>query len=145
MPMTSFLDISRLSLQDMRPGGDTSSGKRRRQRLRQSQRRYWSNTIGEDANTTWDRSRSMITLSDDSSDEEAPNQEEEDETAESASVRPGPSGSSSQQSFASRLEDMAAKLDALVRHIQRNVEASNPAGSEATFSILSFMLEDWDR
>lgn len=49
------------------------------------------------------------------------------------------------ETFMSLVEAMSTKLDGLVRHIQRNVEALVPSGSESTFSILSFMLEDWDR
>jgi len=49
------------------------------------------------------------------------------------------------ETFSSRVEDMGTKLDALVRHIKRNVEGLAPAESESTFSILAFVLEDWDR
>ncbi|KAG8998877.1 hypothetical protein FRB93_013444 [Tulasnella sp. JGI-2019a] len=145
---TSILDVSRFSiLADLAPPG-TPSRRQRKRRMRQSQRRYWSNTIGDVTSMSeLDRSRSRMVLSDsDSSDE--------DEGSGSGQTRDWPADDDGRdalllspgESFSSRLEEMGAKLDALVRHIQRNVEGlGSTSGSQSTFSVLSFMLEDWDR
>jgi gamma-tubulin complex component 5 len=48
--------------------------------------------------------------------------------------------------FASRIEIMTSELDVLVRFLRRSVENMGNGGEEgsATFSILAFMLDNWD-
>lgn len=49
-----------------------------------------------------------------------------------------------EESFLARVDNMSSKLDDLVRYIHRGADAL-ATDENSTFSVLSFMLEDWDR
>lgn len=146
---TSILDVSRLSLGGPPTPAGTPGRKTRKRRLRQSQRRYWSNTIGDVTTASdLDRSRSRMALSDDDTDSSGDEGDLDghdvgrdwpvDGGRDVISLSPG-------ETFGSRMDEMGANLDALVRHIQRGVDGLSLSAPESAFAVLSFMLEDWDR
>ncbi|KAG8900546.1 hypothetical protein FRB99_005985 [Tulasnella sp. 403] len=126
-------DISRQSLILLRE--QRQSGPRRKRRLRKSQRRLRTNLVA------FTHELASISSEDDSdSSEEFDLQsviDDRDEVEEGISFV--------EASFLSRIEGMSVKLDDLVRYFHRTVEDSSLDGTEPAFSILSFMLEDWDR
>ncbi|KAG8860524.1 hypothetical protein FRB96_003778 [Tulasnella sp. 330] len=142
---TSILNVS---VGDYLVPAGTPNRKTRKNRLRQSQKRYWINTIGDVSTASdLDRSRSRLALSNDT------DSSDDDDEHLSGNIHgrdwPLDGGQdvillSPGESFGSRVEEMSAKLDTLVRHVQKSVEGSAPSESEAAFSVLSFMLEDWD-
>ena len=129
------MDITRHSLIILREDRRSGSRPRRKRRLRQSQRRLRQNVIGftPDAGS-------------DSSDEDTDSSGDID-LANVYDDRDGDSGAVSfeEESFLTRIENMTMKLDDLVRFIRRGVDDLALEGTHSAFSVLSFMLEDWDR
>lgn len=86
-------------------------------------------------------SRSVLENSDSDSDIDEKSALEPSFSAAGADV------SLAEESLSSRLDKMAQELDGLVKFVRRGAEslAGGVSDASATFGVLAFALEDWDR
>jgi gamma-tubulin complex component 5 len=94
----------------------------------------------------------VVEDSDESSDDEEDEveldalEDDDEDAAQGASFSMAASSISSFEDGYSRIDKMSSDLDGLVRFVRRGVEslAGGTGDAAASFSVLSFALEDWD-
>ncbi|KAF7332696.1 hypothetical protein MKEN_00152800 [Mycena kentingensis (nom. inval.)] len=125
---TLLLDVSRHSVVSRR-------GRHRSRRQRAQRKNVVSFSLEDDAAQELD--------SDESSEEE----DEEDVDVRGGEMLPEPDDADADVDFGS-VDKMSTELDGLVKFVRRGVESlaggSGAGDAQASFSVLSFALEDWD-